>query len=1063
MNWRRQALALSALLGALLGASELGAQGATGSIAGRVIDSTSSAGIEGVNISVVGTTRGVLTREDGSYTLTGVPTGPRRVRVSRLGFAAQDRLVTVAAGQVATANFALERAAARLSETVVIGYGETRRADVTGSVASVEAGDLQKTAVATLEQGLQGRVPGVQVTQGDAAPGGGMRIQIRGVNSMNAGSAEPLYVIDGVPWVNSGVSKRQIGARSEENLVSLTETNPLAQLAPSEIESIDILKDASATAIYGSRGANGVVIITTKSGRRNRAGQFTLNYNQGYASVVREIPVLDAFDYATYVNTAFINAFGPGVQYPYGGRPGSLSPDSIRKVVGAGTNWQDEIFRTALTQDGQLGFSGGDDVGSYSISGNLLHQAGAITGSEFRRGGLRLNMDRDIRSNFRLSTNLNLSRTVNDMVRSSTISGYRNVGIVRMATTYVPMSFRDTTQSDPRAEDATTWSNYGANPLRYTDEVDERDQQTRGVGGVKGTITLPAGFALDLSVGANYERRSYGVYFPTSVNEGRATGGTAVQSGSEFGNLISENLLRFNREFGQSHRVEAVGGFTLQNDRATWLGQEVQTFPNDILGGNVLQNGTNPQKPNSGLFTSRLASWLGRANYNFGDRYLLTATVRADGSSKFAANHKWAVFPAFAFAWKASEEPFLRDRFGLSDLKLRLSYGKSGNQAIGAYQSLAAVAGTDMTLNEAVVPAYIITQLGNPDLRWETTVQSDLGLDVGLFANRLTATVDVYRKSTNDLLQNITLAGNTGFSSAWINSGEVTNRGIELSLGYDILQGGGRGLGALTWNASVNGSRNINRIENLGPKTQQFAGRLGAGGGLEAAPFIQKPGLPIGAMFGYKTNGVVRNAADSVAESKLQGKAVRVGDFRYLDFNNDGKITTADQYVIGDANADWVAGLTNRFTFGKLDVSALLTGVWGNDIINTERIRYLNLDGTINVPREIYENTFDPTTNPNGTYPQIRQDRKTDSRFHDQFIEDGSFLRLKNVQVGYSLGLPGNRTARVYLNGINLWTKSDYSGFDPEVSAFGSPDRPGVDIGSYPQQRMITFGFTTSF
>jgi hypothetical protein len=366
-----------------------------------------------------------------------------------------------------------------------------------------------------------------------------------------------------------------------------------------------------------------------------------------------------------------------------------------------------------------------------------------------------------------------------------------------------------------------------------------------------------------------------------------------------------------------------------------------------------------------------------------------------------------------------------------------------------------------MTLNEAVVSAYIVTRLGNPDLRWETTDQYNAGVDVGLWANRLTGTLDVYRKNTYDLLQNITLAGNTGFSNAWINSGNVSNRGIELQLGYDVLSSARAA--APSWNVSVNASHNKNRIESLGPVLQQFAGRLGAGGGLEAAPFIQKPGLAIGTMWGYKTNGIVRNAADSAAESSLQGKAVRVGDIRYVDVNGDKKIDAKDQTVIGDANADWVFGLNNRFTWGKFDLSGLVTAVRGNEIINAERIRWMTLDGSQNVPKEIVDNSFDPTTNPNGTYPQVRQDRKTDARFHDMFIEDGSYVRLKNLQVGYSVTLPRARSARVYVNGLNLLTWTNYKGYDPEVSAFGSPDRPGVDLGSYPQARTITIGINTSF
>jgi TonB-linked SusC/RagA family outer membrane protein len=1059
---RRRSFVWLALIGVLIGAAPSSAQTPTGTIAGHVTDSVSQRPVVAARVALVGMDRAAITVEDGGFVLPGVPEGLQRVRVTRIGYAAQERSVTVTAGQPLTLAIAIAPVALSLPDVVVVGYGTQRRADLTGAVASVSVAELRKSAVASLEQGLEGRVAGVLVTQGDAAPGGGIRVQIRGVNSMNAGSAQPLYVIDGVPWVSSGVSKRQLGAASEENLSSLTETNPLSAIAPEDIESIDILKDASATAIYGSRGANGVVIVTTKSGDRASAGRYTLSYSHGYSTVVRQIPVLNAYDFATYVNTAFINAFGPGTQYPYGGRPGSLTPDSIRKIMGAGANWQDQIFRSSPVRDVALGFSGGDARGSYAVSGNLLDQSGVIRGSEFKRGSLRFNLDRSVSPAFRLSSNVGVTRSLNDMVRSATINGYRSIGIVRQAVTYVPMQFVDSSRlsNDPRAEDPTVWMQYGANPLRYTDEVHEGDQVTRGIGGVRGVATLGHGFALDFNIGANYERRTYGVYFPRTVNEGFSANGDAVQAGSEFSSLLSENLLRFSRDVGSTQRIDAVGGFTYETNKSTWNSQEVQGFPDDLLGGVVLQNGTNPQKPQSGAAKWVLASWLGRLNYSLLDRYLFTATLRADGSSKFAANDKWAAFPAVAFAWRAIDEPALRGQKVFSDLKLRVSYGKSGNQAIGAYQSLPAISGATLTLNEAVVPAYIVTQLGNANLRWETTSQYNVGLDFAAWRNRITGSVDVYRKNTSDLLQQISLPGITGFSTAWINSGNVTNKGIELQAAVDMLTGAP---GDLTWSVAINASKNRNRIESLGPVTQQFAGRLGAGGGLEAIPFIQRVGLPIGAMWGYRTNGLVRTPADSVAESTLQGRAVRVGDLRYVDTNGDDRIDDTDQRMIGDANPDWVWSLNNRVTFRKFELTALVTAVLGNSIINADRIRYLDLNGSMNVPQEYVSNSFDPQTNPKGKYPIIRQDRRYDTRFNDMFLEDGSYVRLKSVQVGYNVSLPRARSARLYVNAINLVTWTRYTGFDPEVSAFGGPERPGVDLGSYPQSRLVSLGVSTTF
>ena len=1061
MTFRRQSVVSAAVVAACVGATPLRAQAPSGSITGRVVNASTQAPVAGARVTVVGTTLATVTRDDGRFVLPAVPAGARSVRAAFVGFAPLVQSVAVTAGQPATATFALQVAAVALNQVVVVGYGTQRRADLTGSIASVQAQELQQTTVTSVEQGLQGRVAGVTVTQGDAAPGGGIRVQVRGINSPT-GNGQPLYVIDGVPVVTSDVSKRQLGSATEEGYTSLTETNPLAQLAPEDIQSVDILKDASAKAIYGSRASNGVVIITTKRGGRDQRGQFTLNASQGYADLTRKLDVLDAYGYAQYANQASYNANPDSTALPYGGRPGTKTPAQIQQEQGAGINWQNRVYRTAPVRDVQLGFLGGDARGSYGVTASALDQAGVITGSQFTRGGLRANLERDVNSAIRVSTNLAVTRSRNSMVRTATQTSNQSGGIVRSAVTYIPFYDVDSAQRvvDPRAVDPLTFQRYGANPLRYTDEVPENETNVNGIGGLRVTAALRRGLSLDLNLGGNFNRRDYSVYFPRTVSEGNGTGGEAIAAGSDWTSFLSENLLRYTTSFENAQRVEAVGGFTFQNDRGSWLSNEVRNFPSDQLAGNVLQNGLQPQIPQSGLSTQQLASWLGRVNYSLLDRYLVTATVRADGSSKFAKNNKWAVFPAFAVAWRASQEPFLRNVRGLSDLKVRASYGRSGNQAIGTYQSLASITGVPTTINEQLVTAAALTQLGNNNLRWETTSEYDVGADLGVWGDRVTATVDYYRKNTYDLLQQITLADNTGFSSAFINSGNVTNRGVELQVGGDVLRAATpRGL---TWNLSANASRNRNLVRSLGPVKQQFAQRLGAGGGLEATPFIERPGLPIGALYGYKTDGLFRSQAEVDAYKAVQPDAA-LGDYRYADLNGDGALTDADRTIIGNTNPRWTFGVSNRFTLGRFDLSGLVTSVRGNSLINVERIRYLSLNGSINVPTQYVAGAFDPATNPDGRYPMLKQSRGQASRFSDAYVEDGSFVRLKNVQLGYRVNLPRAQNARVYVNGINLLTHTKYTGYDPEVSAFGGAGLQGVDQGSYPQSRIVNVGVTTTF
>src|SRR5437868_3962188 len=579
-----------------------------------------------------------------------------------------------------------------------------------------------RVTVVGLQQALQGSVPGATVTQGDAAPGGAISVQIRGATS-TSGDNQPLYVIDGVAVGTAGVDKFTVGP-SEPSFTTMTTTNPLSTLAPSDIESIDVLKDASATAIYGSRGANGVVIITTKRGQRGQPGQITFSSSTGMSTVVRELDVLNARDYATYVNKANVNA---GQQAPYGGRTGSIAPDSIARLYGAGIDWQRAIFRTAATRDLQLAFSGGDGSGSYAVSGNYFDQDGAIRGSGFGRGGVRANLDRKLNSIVRISSSLDVTRSKANLVRSSGTEGTSAEGIVRGALRYSPLPNEayDTSRLaiDPRAENLALSGILGANPLRYTDEVHESETVTRGLGGLRMFAQLLPSLSFDTSIGANYERKGVDSYFPRTVFEGRNSDGLAVVSGSEFVNLVHEDLVRFDRELGADHHLDAVAGFTYEWDRSSWNRDEVRKFPDDILGSSALQRGLAVSAPLSGVAVWKTASYLARVNYGFCDRYFVTGMLRSDGSSRFAINNKWATFASLGLAWRAKQEPFLRDVAFLTDLKLRGSYGQSGNQAIDTYQSLASVQCGTTVLDAQLVSACYFARLANPNLGWETTTQ----------------------------------------------------------------------------------------------------------------------------------------------------------------------------------------------------------------------------------------------------------------------------------------------------------------------------------------------------
>jgi TonB-linked SusC/RagA family outer membrane protein len=1069
----------------------------TGTIAGEVTEEATGEPLPGVNVVLQGTSMGTAADLQGIFRITDVPAGTYTVMATFVGYNDAMEEVVVEAGETTTVNIAMSRQREELDELVVVAYGEQRRGDVTGSIGSVEAEEVEAAAATSLQQALQGTVAGVQVTQGDAAPGAGISVQIRGITS-TTGSNEPLYVVDGVPLNTSGVSGTALGASSGSgtDLALGTDTNPLATLSPSDIESIRVLKDASATALYGSRASNGVVIITTKDGgERNNV---SIDYQRSFSTPVKTLNMLDAGTYARYVNEAQLNA-GNGVIYGAGtemaGDP--RTPEAIADTVSS-VDWQDRIFQTAVTDDLGLSFSGGDDAGSYNVRGSLLRQEGVIRGSQFVRGGIRTNLNRDITDYLRVQTRLNITRSSNNMVRTSSGNNGDTGGIVRAAQQYQPLRpfIRNrSTLGDPRAafEQNRFPDRFGANPVRYTDEVTLDQDITRGIGNLKTLVDLTGSLTLDLSVGANYQDKRFRTYYPSTVGEGEQFNGVASLGKSDFLQLVTENLLRFSQSFGD-HSIDALVGGSYETNESEYTKSESQDFPDDEIGRFLLSAGRITLAPQGNFQEWRLLSGLSRIQYSYADRYNLTISFRADGSSKFARNNKWAYFPSVGASWRITNEPFLDGTDWLSNAKLRASWGQTGNQGIGPYGSKARLTLGSVTFNNEVIPSAFappFNGLPNPDLKWETTTQYNLGVDLSFLENRLRVTTDVYQKNTDDLLQTIQLATNTGFSQAIINSGSVRNQGIELQIGGDVLTGD------VTWRVSANASRNVNEITDL-PVEEQFAQRLGSGR-INFQPFIQREGLPIGALYGYETAGVYRSSEQIQSDPAVtwveDGGDTEVGDIRIRDLattctsqlvsegvcsegqrrvmgRSDGQIDSSDRTVIGDTNPDLLLGLTNTFQFGDFSLRFLIDSKLGGDIVNAQRIRTLRLDGEGNIPEEVYANAFRPeetygeAANPDGKYPMPDADRGTYGQFLDLFVEDGSYVRLKNFQLGYTLDgdlIPYASEARLYIRGTNLFTITDYSGYSPEVSAFNEAQRQGVDLGSYPQNRTFGVGIDLTF
>ncbi|HZS60410.1 MAG TPA: SusC/RagA family TonB-linked outer membrane protein [Gemmatimonadaceae bacterium] len=1067
------------VVGTLLGSGRIQAQVVGDTIKGQVLD-TAQAAVGNARVTLVGTPKGAVTRSDGRYVITGVAPGQYTVSAAHLGYQPSQHTITVTAGQTALVDFELHVSAFRLQEQVVVAYGTQTKADVTGSVATIAGDEVNQSAVASVEQGLQGRMAGVNVIQNDAAPGGGISVQIRGMSTLT-GVTNPLYVVDGVIYETSVTDKNQIlsqtGKSTSLGLTDLTSTNPLAEINPADIESIDILKDASATALYGSRATNGVVIITTKRGHNMRTGHWTLNLQQGYAENINQISVLNAYQYATYVNTAYTNANnGSTANNPYGGanHPGSQTPSQIQAAVGNGINWQNKIYHTAPVTNLQGGFLGGDDHTNYAIAGSYLKQSGSILGSEYDRYGIRANIDRDITSHIKLYFSSEFNRTSNNIVFTSTQTSQNAAGVVRMALQYppfLPLGDSLALRANPQFTDPALFSQYGANPLDYTDDVPENQQYLRGIANARVTADLTHHFSIDASVGGNFEQQNYSIYTPSYVQEGGSTSGLAVQANSQFSDIQTEDLLRYGNSFGP-HRLDVVGGYTYEADRNTYLATTTADFPNDFLGANALANALLTYPVNNALQTWALRSWLGRVNYSYADRYLATATIRQDCSSLFADNNKCATFPAFALAWRPIEESFMKNQPVFSDLKVRASWGQSGNTSIGPYQSLGQITtpGSYQTpIGNTIVSDLSVSALGNPNLKWETTSQLDLGMDFGLFDQRVTFTGDYYSKRTVNLLQALALPDNTGFSSIFFNSGIVTNKGVELGLALDVFRNQRIFNQSFSWNISANAFHNVNNVVSLGPIAEEFLTRLGPGAGATFQPFIEKPGLPLGTIWGYVADGIFKTQAEVDAYKDIQPGAT-IGSYRYKHFGPANQpLGPTDERPIGNVNPDWVYGMTNRFKLGRFDLSALVNISRGNSIINLQRFEYLQLNGLYNEPVSYVQNAYNPTTNPNGKYAMINSGNGAFPFMNSWLVEDGSYLRLKNVQLGYTIDLPGARVARIYVSGINLLTSTNYTGYDPEVGAAGNGigadvnHMPGVDQGSYPMQRIFSFGVNTSF
>lgn len=1020
--------------------------------------------LAGVNVVVKGTQRGVVTDVNGRFL---IEVGEDDVLViSHTGMKPQE--ISVRGRSVI--NIDLELADARLDEIVVIGYGTARKTDLTGAVQRVDREELNSTAPSNVLSAMQGKLAGVNVTQNDGAPGAGISLRIRGSNSF-LGGTEPLYVIDGVPFNNNNSGSTPAGLRDDEKQT----VNALSFLNPNDIESIDVLKDASATAIYGSRGANGVVLITTRKGRTGK-DKVEVSAVTGISEVSKKLTMLDAVEYATYQNTAYSNSnkyAGTAYDLPFPGewKPSATNPDSLvyynapADYEGLSTDWQDIAFQKALYQSYSVNVSGGNEAGNHSLSFNYLNQDGVIVNSNYRRFGINFNANRNIGRHVKIGTSTVLGRGVMNGVKTGTTkSDDSDAGVIRAA-----LSFPSTATLIDPATNTFSYIYFVSNPYIYTRDVLNKITSNNIFTSNYVEVSFLKDFKFRQNIGFNYAANGRDQYYPRTVSEGRNKKGWALKSTDNWGSLLSESYVTYNKQVDK-HSINVFGGGTFERTEGQWTRMDAAEFPNDDLQNENMGAGAQQQTmapPYNNKSQSTLISFLARANYSFNNKYLVTASLRRDGSSKFGRDNKWADFPSFAVAWKMSEEEFISDLNVFSDLKLRASYGETGNQGIGSYASLSKLVVYNYPFGGGLVTGLADDYYAGPandQLKWETTISYNLGLDLGFFNNRLNVHVDAYKKNTNDLLQNVTIPSSSGYGTRLVNSGSIENKGLEIVVEGVVLK-----RSALTWNTNFNISWNRNKIVSLGGDvTRQFAGNISTSDN----PFIQEIGHPIGTVYGYVEDGFYDNEAEvrndpaysNQPDAIITGK---VGEIKYKDLDGVPGITEADRTYIGNVNPNYVFGFTNNFSFQNWDLSIFVNGSQGNDVVNMNTRFLQDVGSDKNITRDMYNSAWtEGKVTTEAKWPKIIRSFNRNYFFTRRYLEDGSYVRIKNITIGYKVPFKSSFVSnfRLALGVNNLYTFTGYSGFDPEVNGFGdNPAFFGVDLGGYPNTRTFNFTIQATF
>lgn len=971
--------------------------------------------IPGVNVLIEGTSSGTTTDFDGNYVIE-VPGENSIINFSYVGFVPQ----AVTVGTQTTINVVLEEKLESLEQIVVIGYGQRRKSDLTGSVTSVAAEEINAFPAVSAAQTLQGRAAGVNVQSTNGGePGAPIKIRVRGSTSINA-SGDALFVVDGF-----------IGG---------------ALPPPDDIESIQILKDASSTAIYGARGANGVVIVTTKKGKK---GKMQVDFNTSYSTqeVLNRLDMLNGDQFRSYLDVASQGGYVP---------------------LGANTDWQDQIYRTGSISNYQLAVSGGSENAKYYLSGTFFDQEGVIIESNLERFSFTSNVTVDFSDFVKIGFNTFGSRNTTDGVRTQEGSGgTANVGVVGSAYRFSP----DAPIRDADGNFVTNTIGDGIdNPVAIARGFVNENINDRFQTNIFADLNLVGGLNFKSTLGYGIRNGRRGQFFPSTVLAGAAQNGRAVVDFQKRTSVISENYFTYKDDFSFA-RLEVTAGYSYQKNTDEDYQAQASNFPSDQVSFRNLSAGSVPGVPRSSLRILELSSYFGRVNFDVLDRYLFTASLRRDGSSTFSENNKWGYFPSGAFAWNMGNESFLEDSNTISQWKWRVSYGITGNPSTDAYESISELRPIYSIQGNEQVIALAIDRLESSNLKWEETAQLNVGLDLGFFNNRINLTADYYKMNTTDLLLTTPLPQIVGIADAslFLNAGEIENRGFELEISTKNLTGN------FTWNTDLNISRNENEVvELVGDDRIEVStspGHLLA----NVTTSLIEVGQPVGVFFGFIYDGVYQ-VADELNGTILPGATFEqeAGGARFRDISGpdgvpDGQLTEDDRTIIGDPNPDFIFGFNNTFGYKGFDLNVFFQGSYGGDMLNFTALETDTGNGGSNATTAILDAWT--SSNPNTDVPAINGARAP--RISTRWVEDGSYVRLKNVTLGYSLS---NRVLeqlklsklRLYISGQNLLTLTDYSGLDPEVLYQSANRRErningGFDYASYPNVRQLTLGLNVSF